>query len=65
MKRSLEYRFLKKLFQKSALLSVASHHFLVGAAANPPNYDNWKWSTDKGALFKITSEEIHTEHTTS
>ena len=31
-------------------LTISRHHFLVGATANPPNYDDKKWSTDKGAL---------------
>jgi hypothetical protein len=25
----------------------------VGATANPPKSDDWKWSTDKGAFIKM------------
>jgi hypothetical protein len=32
-------------------LTISSHHFLVGATANPPKYDAWKWSTDKVSFF--------------
>ena len=26
-------------------------HFWVGATADPPKSDDWKWSTDKGAFI--------------
>ena len=30
-------------------LTICSHHFWMGATANPPKGDDWRWSTDKGA----------------
>jgi hypothetical protein len=32
-------------------LTISDHHFWVGATANPPKSDGWKWSTDKGAFI--------------
>ena len=29
---------------------IFSHHFWLGATANPSKRDDWKWSTDKGAF---------------
>ena len=32
-------------------LTISSYHFWVGATANIPKSDDWKWSTDKGAFI--------------
>lgn len=45
----ISYSYFKKVHLWQ--LTISSRHFLVGVTANPPNYDYWKWSTDKGALF--------------
>jgi hypothetical protein len=48
-------RILLTFLKNSVLICFSDqksqNNFLVGATANPPNYDYWKWSTDKGALF--------------
>ena len=38
----------------SCQLPISSHHFWVGATANPPKSDDWKWATDKRLLKKST-----------
>jgi hypothetical protein len=38
-------------------LTISSHQFWLGATANPPKSDDWKWSTDKGPY--IIKKEIH------
>ena len=39
------------LFKKlPCQLTIFSHQNMVGYLLHPPNFDDWKWSTDKGCI---------------
>ena len=50
----LKCGILKKSFTyyecTSCQLPISRHHFWVGATANPPKSDDWKWATDKRCI---------------
>jgi hypothetical protein len=53
VKRHLKCGFLNKSFILNAplcQLPISSHPFWVGATANPPKTDDWKWATDKRCI---------------
>ena len=49
-----KYGFLKKLLHyecTSCKLIISSHQNMVGYLLHPPNFDDWKWSTDKRCIY--------------
>ena len=49
----LKYGFFKKLHHyecTSCQLTISSHQNMVGYLLHPPNFDDWKWSTDKRCI---------------
>jgi len=53
--------FLRSYFKKVHFCQLTisrGHHFLVGATANPPNYDDWKWSDVINYRFLTTETTL-------
>ena len=51
--RHLKYGFVKKLLHNectSCQLTISSHQNMEGYLLHPPNFDDWKWSTDKRCI---------------